>query len=208
MAVRHFANYLLPIPQAARLASLGGISADLEGVIAYCNYLDQTSEFEKLNFIVWEAMSSAAVVRYARCFGKGVREPLPQDFFASAPLQLQQSHEYFMAVRSKQVAHSVNDFEENDVVAQIDASFQSSAEIEHIHSTHSRVLGLGFGDTARLTALSQWASARVEALIEAEKQLLLPVVRTIPLAKIKRFGQAELGRGGNRENATRRRPRA
>ena len=207
MSSRTFINISIPIAAAARLASLGGISNDLGGVLDYCKYLGENDTVETLNFIVWEGLSSAAVVRYVRCFGHGVREPLPADFFAFAPESIADAHKYFIAVRNKHVAHSVNDFEENDVVAQVGTHFTSSAEIESIHPNHGRLIGLAFGDPHRLAELAHWARAKVYELMAEETTRLLPVVRAIPLEDIRKFGVAELGSGGNREKVSARRKR-
>ena len=71
--------------------------------------------------VIWEALSAAAVVRYARCFNSGKRDRLKHDLFNAAPQHVKEAHEYFIAVRSKHVAHSVNVFEENDVTVTVNA---------------------------------------------------------------------------------------
>lgn len=207
MTAHHYTNYRLPSSQAARLSSLGGIQSDLDGVVAYCNYLEDNEEFSKLNFLVWEAISAAAVIRYARCFSTGVRHPLPHDLFAPADARIREAHEYFIEVRSKHVAHSVNDLEENEVVIQIGSHFQSSAEIEHIHTSHSRSMGLSFSDPSLLRELAHWVLAKVGEFVEGEKQKLLPLVRACPLEQLRRSGSPELGSGGNRERINKRRAR-
>jgi len=150
-----YTGYRFPVPEAVRLASLGGIEQDLRGVIAYCDLLIERSEVTKLNFVEWEALSSAAVIRYARCFSSGVRDYLAHDLLDSEDPDLQQAHRFFMDLRSKHVAHSVNPFEENDVTLQIAAHFQSSQEICAVNTAHGRRIGLSFGAPDLLKRLAE-----------------------------------------------------
>jgi hypothetical protein len=205
MTSHAFVNTRIRIPEARRLAGLGSIRADLLGVIDYCNHLPTHNPVEAPHFLVWEGLSSAAVVRYARCFGLGARDPLPSDILTSAPEDLRKAHEYFLAIRNKHVAHSVNDFEENEVVAQVSTRFVSAAEIESIHTSHGRVIGLAFGEPDLLKKLTEWVLSRVEALIQQEATALLPIVRAMSIETIRSFGIVELGTGGNRERASVRR---
>src|SRR5437879_732105 len=97
----NYANYIFRAPEAKRLASLGGIVHDLQGVVEYCNLLIERSDFDKFNHTEWEAISSAAVVRYARCFVSGKRDFLRDSLLDSADRGLQRDHQFFMALRDK-----------------------------------------------------------------------------------------------------------
>ena len=101
----------------------------------------------------------------------------------------------------------MNDFEVNEVVAQISGEFKSSTEIEHVNANHSRHIGLSFSDPGLLRDLAEYALKRVSDLTEEAQRQLLPIVRTIPIAKIKAFGVAEFGSGGTRDKVSKRRPR-
>jgi hypothetical protein len=183
-----YTGYRFPVPEAARLASLGGIEQDLRGVIAYCDLLVERSEITKLNFFEWEAFSSAAVIRYARCFSSGVRDYLAHDLLDSADLELQQAHRFFMDLRSKHVAHSVNPFEENDVTLQIAAHFQSSQEICAVNTAHGRRIGLSFGAPDLLKRLAEWLLRKVKEEMKVEKAALLQIARRRLLAELKAYG--------------------
>lgn len=202
-------DFLLPAKQAAALSSLGGFAADLEGVIANCDYLEELDDLANMNFLVWEAVSAASVVRYCRCFNEGLRTAQVRlsRVIAQAPAHLKDAHEYFKLVRDKHVAHSVNDYEQNDVVVRIDESLRESDEIRHIFLQHGRIFGLSFNDPALLRELARWVLERVNELIESEKQKLLMLVRKTPMARLKALARPELGRGGSRDRADKRRDR-
>jgi hypothetical protein len=187
MEHRSYANYPIRLEGAALFASLEGIKNDLFRVAQYCRYLHDHGVF-KLDFLVWEAMSVAAVIAYARCFGPGVRAPLPKDFFDQAPYYLLAAHEHFIALRSKHIAHSVNAYEENIPSAQVGSHFQSAAEIEHLHVTQSRVIGLATDEPEKLLELVAWANAKIELMVAEEKAKLLPLVQSCDLEQLRQRG--------------------
>ncbi|GAB4514308.1 MAG: hypothetical protein Tsb0026_19580 [Sulfuricaulis sp.] len=203
----NYTGYRFPVPEAVRLASLGGIEQDLRGVITYCNLLVERSEITKLNFVEWEALSSAAVIRYARCFSSGVRDYLPHDLLDSADPELQQAHKFFMDLRSKHIAHSVNPFEENDVTIQIAAHFQSSEEICHINTAHGRRAGLSFGAPDLLKRLAEWLLHRVKEEMKVEQAALLQIARRRSLAELKAYGVPQAAASANDGNVGKRRER-
>ena len=202
-----YSSYRLPIPEAAHQASLVGIDIDLTGVITYCDHLIEQSNVSKLNFIVWEAMSSAAVIRYARCFSTGTREQLPHDLLDGADSELREAHEYFIALRSKHFAHSVNPFEENDVTVQIGDHFESSEEITEINSVHGRTVGLSFSDPEQLKQLAEWVHLKVRKMMEEERVKLLGFARMRPLAELKAYGIPSPGSDATRSNVKKKRAR-
>jgi len=208
MPVADYTNYRFPVPEAARLASLGGIEQDLRGVIAYCDLLIERSEIAKLNFVEWEAISSAALVRYARCFSFGVRDSLTHGLLDTADAALKEAHRFFVELRSKHVAHSINPFEENDVTLQIAAHFQSSQEIFAVNTSHGRLIGLSFGAPDQLKRLAEWVLLKVEEEMKTEKAKLLQMARERPLAELKAYGvpQAAASASDSQVGQRRKRP--
>lgn len=207
MPVADYTNYRFPVPEAARLASLGGIEQDLQGVIAYCDVLIDRSEITKLNFVEWEAISSAAVVRYARCFSSGVREALEHDLLNLADPDLQELHRFIIDLRNKHVAHSVNPFEENDVTLQIASHFQSSEEITAVNTAHGRLIGLSFGMPDQLKRLAEWLLLKLIEEVKNEKVKLLKLARTRPLVELKAYGVPEHAASASNNSVGRRRGR-
>lgn len=187
----HYAGYRFPVPEAAWYASLIGIQSDLNGVIEYCDYLLNNEVATKRDFVLWEGLCSAAVVRYARCFASGVRERLPQSLVEDADPKLRAFHEYIIELRNKHVAHSVNPFEENDVTVQIGEHFKESKEIVAITGAHGRTVGLGIGEEDQLKILAQWVLEKVRTTMKEEREQLLPLAHKKSLADLKAFGNVE-----------------
>lgn len=202
----NYSNYRFPIPEANQLASLTGIEQDISGVISYCDFLQGNSKIANFNHTIWVAVSVAAVVRYARCFSSGVRDSLPHDFVDSSE-ELRQDHKYFIDLRSKHFAHSVNPFEENEVTIQIGDHFTSSQEITAIHSFNKHVVGLALTEPALLKRLAEAVLKKVKEIIKQEKMRLLSRVKEHNLEELKSYGIPSLEMDSDRASVGRSRPR-
>ena len=187
---------------AARLAGLAGVKADLDRVLEYCDRMIERyagshlkqSPFDivgfttHVDFIDWEALSTAACVTYARCFVSGVRQSLESTLLAGADAELRSTHEFVMHLRNKHVAHSVNSFEENSVTVHVEDSFKSSAEICSVVPRHNRQAGLSFDAPAKLKQLATWWLARVRAETALEMESVLGFARALPLDQVRALG--------------------
>ena len=200
-----FSPYRFPVPEASKLASLESIKRDLEGVLAYCECLEEM-RVEPFDSLLWEAVSAAAVVRYARCFSTGAREPLDHNLLNSAPQDIKEAHEYMMNVRNKHVAHSVNAFEENEVTVTLRED-GDSLEIMGVGAHHGRITGLAFHQPEQLRAVSTWVAAQVSQAIAIDRDAILAIARTHGAPAIKAFGIPSLGETSTPDTAKRRRAR-
>lgn len=178
---------VVTIAEARRFASLGSIEQDLVGVLQYVDRLEaMAAAWPRINLLEWEALSAATVVRYARCFSSGAREPISAlTLLEGAPTRLVEAHDHFIAVRNKHVAHSVSPYEENYVVLQIPQGCTSSAQLTDVNVQHGRILGLESEEEPQLLReLTLWLRARVaEARLEEQRQLLKHL-QQLPLSEI------------------------
>lgn len=195
-------EYLFPVEVAARLASLAGLQADLEMVAGYADRMigryagthlaktpfDIVGFTTPVDFMDWEALSTAACVAYARCFLSGVRQSLDAEELNATDPALRATHEFVLALRNKHVAHSVNAFERNSVTVSVGPDYVSSAEIEAVTPRHERQTGLSFNFPAKLKVLAEWWLRRVAEEVSRERQVVLQVARGTPLAEIRAYG--------------------
>jgi len=179
MAVWRFVN--LDIPEAQFLADLTGVEEDLKATAEICDLL--LGEFAKgpSNLSLLEALTSAALVRYARPFLSGVRTRIPASVFDGLSQQQRADHQWFKELRDKYIAHSVNAFEENQVVAYLFPEERESRGVSNIEVQQTRLASLGTEDVQRLKALSLDLQRWVEQLIKAEKQKVLAIARSLPV---------------------------
>jgi hypothetical protein len=180
------ALYTFRDPEALRLASLGGIEQDLQGVIDYCRIMTERLNSSNFSYIENEAISSAAIIRYARCFVTGKRDRLRSELLSAAEPSMQALHKRIMAMRDRHVAHSVNPFEENAVTVEISVHFTSSEEIRSVHTAHWRIGGLSLSEPEDLRELAEWVLAKVREEKASEQARLLPLVQRRPLAELKK----------------------
>ena len=120
MAVWRFVDF--SVKEAQHLADLASIEVDLNTTEGICDFFikgkqksDQPREPEP--FVLFEALCTAAIVRYGRSFVSDVREEIPTELIGQLPQEHQDLHIFFMYLRHKWVAHSVNAFEFTQVVA-------------------------------------------------------------------------------------------
>lgn len=166
-------------PESARLADLKGIDFDLEFTIRACQKLEELEFKGPDDLLNGEALSTAALVRYGRCFAKGVRWRIPREIVAGLPEHLQEYHELFIEFRDKHVAHSVNPFEHNQVVVWV-SDHPGEKEVQSISVRHSRVSVLGAENARQLRELAQVLREELQLIAEAEQSRLLELVRSLP----------------------------
>ena len=106
----------IDLKEAAYLADLTGIESDLRSTIELCNKLLDISDISDQNIHLIDALSTIISVRYSRSFVSGVRKKLNIRNIESITEKLLKEHARILAIRNKHIAHSVNAFEENQVV--------------------------------------------------------------------------------------------
>jgi len=102
----------IDFPEAIELANWAGIRLDLKFVCDACDRLIHTDQSDD---ILRRALFVAALVAYARCFkgNEGVRIGLKEnDLESMGENKVLAFHQFFITLRDKHIAHSVNDFEQ------------------------------------------------------------------------------------------------
>jgi hypothetical protein len=171
----------IDLPEAELLADLEGIRQDLVSAIDYCDLIIKNMKTGSPDFKFLEAVSSSAVVRYARSFNTGVRATVPKYLLDEMSDEQRRDHSYFMNLRDKHIAHSVNVYEENEVVAYLTPEERGQRGVQSISVQHIRVMSIGDGSAMCLKGLCSYLLQRIENLITAEKKKLMAVLNTIPL---------------------------
>ena len=209
MPAAHYRNYRFDVPEADRLASLAGAEQDIRGVKEFCVRLESLIEAKNHDFVLYDALSTAAAISYGRCFKfSKVRERLPTDAINQAPVEHQQTHNFIIALRDKHIAHSENPFEENNVTLQIADHFICSAEVTAVNTAHGRAIGFPFDLPARCRILTDWWLVWLKEEMKNEKKRLIDIARTKPLEELKRNEQGVLAgdTGPHNVGSTRDRP--
>jgi hypothetical protein len=126
----------LDVPSARILADQASIIQDLQFVMECCKrLLTELARPEKdRDAVVPQALWSAALVSYARCFGQGKRFGLADEDIRTLPLQgeVMKYHKWLIAERNKLTVHPANPFEAAKVGAALSRPGRTQRRVEGI----------------------------------------------------------------------------
>jgi len=205
MATYSFVN--IDLPEAARLADLTGIRNDLRtarefAVLLKDNYRAKTDD--KLR--ATEALQIAALIRYCRPFGTGVRLKLNPNDLVSLTDQERKAHRRLIDIRDKFVAHSINAFEDSQPIARYCEERVRNEGIISIGVVYAWASSLAPADADTLIGLADKWAEFVDSKIAEEQKKVLGLVRQIPLEELFRRFSARSPQIDH-ENPHKRRPR-
>jgi len=166
----------LEIDEARYLANLVGVEYDLKTTIDWCDQFGQLMHDRDKYWLV-EPMTTAILVRFTRAFGGGKRYPDTNHILSVLGKEEKEKYDYFRNVRSKHVAHSVNEFEDN----QVKAYYIEGSEEKGINSIGlgcDRVIGLSSEDINSIRAICQTLVTKVKSEMGIEKEKLLAFTST------------------------------
>ncbi len=126
----------LDLPSAQVLADQASIIGDLQFVMECCKRLLSelvTPEGER-DPVVPQALWSAALVAYARCFGKGKRFGLTAEDIQTLPLrgEVMKYHKWVIAERNRLTSHSTNPFEAARIGAALSPPGQAERRVRGV----------------------------------------------------------------------------
>lgn len=126
----------LDMPAAQLLADQAGIIQDLQFVMDCCKRLltELSVAEEERDAVVPQALWSAALVAYVRCFGRGKRFGLTTEDVRDLPLQgaVMKFHKWVLAERNRLTAHPANPLESARVGAALSAPGRGDRRVEGI----------------------------------------------------------------------------
>lgn len=181
MATWRFVN--LDLPETKLLADLTGILNDLNSTIDICDLFLQ-ERLRNADLILLDSLTSAVVVRYARSFKSGVRSRVPSGILDNLTTEQKNTHEWIIGLRDKYVAHSVNSFEENMVVAYLVPEEVGPKNVSSISVQQHRLICLGDDDITQLKSLVNVISENVSKLIDKENKKVLEIARKLSLDEL------------------------
>jgi len=182
---------------ARKLAELASVHYDLLIVERLCRRFDKEIRSRNLDPLVASALSIAAIVRYGRTFGSGVRPPIPPALISTLPKTLQKAHRRCKALRDKWAAHSVNDMEETRVVFEAIPKAPQSVQILAVFEEHQLIASVSDRDMRLLAQLCRALNERLGPEIIRERSRVLEMAQAMSpgeMARLKRATWTKLGR--------------
>jgi hypothetical protein len=169
-------------PEAMALSKLHSFHMDIFHVCSFCNAIDEIREKNPHKRAVGpeaDALRIAIVITYIRMFNSGVRlgdfamKDLVAELYDSAEKDL---HDYVFDLRNKNIAHSVNVFEEFFATVNLDAS-TTPPKVVSIGCDGIQTHGVNDGDIARLREMVIKLRNGLAKEVEREQQALLAVAQ-------------------------------
>src|ERR1700724_3304267 len=140
MATNSFIEFRLDEAQA--LADYTSIDFDLRTARDFAIAILAENQKPATNFSLADPFMVATIIRYARAFSEGVRLKLHEDAVSILTDQQRSNHTYFIDIRNKYIAHSVNAFEESEPVARYWVESVQEEGITSIECNHRRINGM------------------------------------------------------------------
>lgn len=167
--------------QAKTLADLAALTQDLGAVMLTCTRLMSLIDEQSKDHILVEAMWTSALVRYARCFANGKRFGLEESAFSGLKGDPIATHRYFMGMRNRHIAHSVNPFEQMQVGLVLAPEDEAERKVVGVSTLAMRHIT---SDREGVRQLGMLAKVLLTKVTEQAKQLeheVLTIGRVLPL---------------------------
>ena len=166
----------------AAFGGLHGIRYDLESAAQLAEYLLKACESEFPGPEIFDAFSTALVVRYARAFVGGVRDSKHgKEALASLTEQQLGTHQALLTMRDKHIAHSVNAQEESWIAAQYYEERVHEEGFVAVSVQHGRTVGFSNDELKEIVDLARTLLQRIEERITSEEARLLPSPKDLPI---------------------------
>lgn len=160
------------LPEAPRLADLAGIEWDLKFAQEITEHIDEVQRDPRAHHPrLAEALFTAAIVRYARCFKGGKRREVEcAELLAGLEPEQRKLHDDVLTIRDKHVAHSVNAFEEGFVDAVV-SDDPNQVRVEQVSYGGAFFQAFHGSSLERFMDLLRAVHERVRELIKAQMEL-------------------------------------
>lgn len=181
-------SWLVPIKvEGSRaLEDLAGVAFDIMSAMRFCKRAEQLLSSENPDWELVEAVTIAAIIRYARCFRDGVRSSVSsslQKVVTDLGPTRAVDHDRFYKLMEKYIVHSVNLFENNQAVAKI-SDKEPRQGAEQVSVQMQRVTALGIPELRTLHDLAQAVFEALKPMNRELEEKVLAAVRKIPLAEL------------------------
>ena len=167
-----------------RLGDLTLIERDLKQTVALCDRLLTVLGQPKADQLVIEGLWTAALVAYARCFATGKRVPLDQVLFDSVAPHWRKEHDFFLDLRNKHIAHSVNEFEQVQVGVQLHPPSLNPGGVVCTTVSMRHVFTASFEKVNSLRALASVVLTKVSAELSGAEARFRTTADALPLAEL------------------------
>ena len=195
------AGYVLDFDETREAAELHAIIQDLRFVTKVCDRLedrllareagvqgDQEHLTADVDGLVDRSLWIAALTTYGRCFHKGIRYSLPESLFLRTPgMDYTHLHRYYMNIRDKHVAHSVNSLESHEAVVSLRRGPDGSLGVDRLAMVHVTLGHLHHLEVQQLGSMAGYAVGFVQEAFEDARGRALAKAKRLPQKDLKKL---------------------
>lgn len=182
----------IDLEEAKILADLGAIVQDLGFTMKTCSRLKQLLGENSEDALLIESLWTAALIRYARCFASGKRFGLSESIFEGFEGEPVETHRYYIDLRNKHIAHSVNPFEQVEVGLVLSPTDSGEREVVGVSTLAMRHISPGVEGVHQLGLLSKVVLGKVCELAKQYEQRVLEIGKTLPIDELYRRARPRL----------------
>jgi hypothetical protein len=194
-----------PVPTL--ISDLHGWISDIDSAREFAERLVQESEKENPDTLLVDALTTAAIIRYNRCFTTGFRARLEIDRLSSATAADVDLHERICAIRNLHIAHAVNEQEVHALYVIVDDSREATTGALGFSSQATSQIPLLPDEAVEMTKLcNKWVQLLKEQLAQ-ENFRLMPLVTQLSREDLFRLPEGEPESNEDVHSRRKRRPR-
>jgi hypothetical protein len=179
-------------PEAIELSDLISIHYDLKFTLDTLALLKSmfdsprqypNEQLKQRDEIFKRSLWTSALITYVSCFSSGKRYGLTTDIFNSDPQRALaiQCHEFYKNIRDKSIAHSVNPFEDTQILIALSDPSKSPKGILGIAHLHRKRVGEGTNGLINLLKLSTTAFDFVKTKMKQYEDIVLKKASEMPI---------------------------
>jgi len=173
------------------MPDLHGWIADFECARDFAHRLIEEGERDNADPLLVDALTTAAIVRYCRCFTTGIRQRLHMDRLLSATAVEFEAHERIQKIRDWHIAHAVNRQEAHGLYVIVDDSLGATSGVIGISSQGTSQIPLLPADAQELGRLcSRWI-AQLKSELAQEHLRLSPMATQLSREEALRLPEGE-----------------
>jgi hypothetical protein len=191
----------LDLPSAQVLADQASIISDLQFVMECCKRLlsELVTPEEERDPVVPQALWSAALVAYARCFGKGKRFGLTAEDIQALPLrgEVMKYHKWVIAERNRLTTHSTNPFEAAKVGAALSLPGQPTRRVEGIAVLSTSHVLVDDTGVRQLGGLASELAKQTAEKAKHQQDVVLADAQQIDIAALDKLPRLHAGSPGD-----------
>jgi len=187
----------LPIAKAnssetQKLADLAAIIQDFRTIMQTCSRLKNLLDENSKDHILIESLWVSALIKYARCFATGKRFSLSKDIYQDLQGEPLEAHQFFINLRNKHIAHSVNPFEQMEVGFILSSVNESEKKIVGVSTLSMRHIVSDKKGIQQLGMLSKIAHDKICYLAKETEQKVLEEGKKIPIDELYKIARPRL----------------